>query len=505
MTRGQAVIAFIEKFLAVPEGAHVGRPVVLRPWQREVILGVYDGGTPARRAIISFARKNGKTALAAMLLLAHLVGPEARLNGQVYSAAQSRDQAAIVFALAAKMVRMNRVLDGSVGGLVTVRDSAKELFCAKTGTRYKALSAEATTAYGFSPSLVIHDELGQVRGPRSELYDALETAMGAQEQPLSIIISTQAVEDADLLSVLIDDAKAQHDPRTRLFLYAADETADVLDEAAWHAANPALGDFNSLEQMREAAGRAARLSSFEAAFRNLNLNQRVAAEAGFLSPSVWQSCAGEPDDDAFTGEVWGGLDLSGSQDLTALVLVAKDAAGVVHIRSFFWTPGRTMRDRAARDRAPYDVWLDRGYLEATPGNTVDYGFVARRLAELSTSLNLKAIRFDRWRIDLLRRELDLIGCAIPLEPHGQGFRDMGPALDVLEILALDGNLRHGGHPVLTWNAANAIAVRDPAGARKLDKSRGTGRIDGLQALAMAVRGMAIAPADDTAAPAIFVL
>jgi phage terminase large subunit-like protein len=466
----------------VPEGGQVGRPVRLRCWQRDVILGIYDGKPPARRAIISFGRKNGKTALAAMLLLAHLVGPEARRNGQIYSAAQSRDQAAIVFSLAAKMVRMSATLNA----MVTVRDSAKELFCEVTGVRYKALSADATTAYGFSPVLVIHDELGQVRGPRSELYDALETAMGAQDEPLSIIISTQAVEDADLLSVLIDDAKAGDDPRTRLFLYAAPADADVTDESAWRAANPALGDFNSLEQMREAAARASRMPSFESAFRNLNLNQRVAAEAAFLAPSVWTACAGEPDDDAFTGPVYGGLDLSGSQDLTALVLVARDAAGVVHVRPWFWTPGRTLRDRAARDRAPYDVWLGKGQLEATPGVTIDYGFVARRIAELSESLDLRRIKFDRWRVDLLRRELDAIGCAVPLEPMGQGFRDMAPALDALETLALEARLRHGGHPILTWNASNAVAVRDAAGNRKLDKARGTGRIDGLVALAMAV-------------------
>lgn len=462
---------------------------MLREWQREVILGIYDGVPPARRAIISFGRKNGKTALAAMLLLAHLVGPEARRNGQVYSAAQSRDQAAIVFSLAAKMVRMSATLNA----MVTVRDSAKELFCESTGVRYKALSADATTAYGFSPVLVIHDELGQVRGPRSELYDALETAMGAQDEPLSIVISTQAVEDADLLSVLIDDAKSGADPSTRLFLYAAPQDADVLDEQAWTAANPALGDFNNIEEFRKAAQRAARMPSFESAFRNLNLNQRVAAEAAFLAPSVWKACDGEPDDDAFTsGPVYAGLDLSATQDLTALVLVARDPAGVVHVRPWFWTPGRTLRDRAARDRAPYDVWRDQGLLEATPGVTIDYGYVARRLAELSETLDLRAVRFDRWRVNLLRRELDAIGCAVELEPHGQGFRDMAPALDALETLALEGRLRHGAHPILTWNAANAVATRDPAGNRKLDKARGTGRIDGLVALAMAVGGMATA-------------
>ena len=181
LSRAEKVIAFIEQYLVVPEGAHVGRPVKLRPWQKEIIREIYD--SPTRRAIVSLARKNGKTALAAMLVLVHLVGPEARRNGHIFSAAQSRDQAAIVFGLAAKMVRMSAELNE----IVTVRDSGKELVCSVTGARFRALSAESTTAYGLSPVFTIHDELGQVRGPRSELYDALETAAGAAADPLSII------------------------------------------------------------------------------------------------------------------------------------------------------------------------------------------------------------------------------------------------------------------------------------------------------------------------------
>src|SRR5262249_48031903 len=156
---------------------------------------------PTRQAIVSMGRKNGKTALIAMLVLAHLVGPESRRNAQIYSGAQSRDQAAIVFNLASKMARMSTTLSNP--RMVTVRDSRKELTSPYTGVTYKALAAEATHTYGFSPVLVIHDELGQVRGPRSELYDALETAMGAQAEPLSIVISTQAPTATDLLSQLI--------------------------------------------------------------------------------------------------------------------------------------------------------------------------------------------------------------------------------------------------------------------------------------------------------------
>ena len=234
MTRGEQVIAFIERYCRVPEGTRVGERVELLPFQKEIILGIYDGVPPPRRVIVSMGRKNAKSCLTAMLLLAAIAGPAFRPNAQVYSAAQSRDQAAIIFGYAAKIIRM----DEDLSRAVHIKDTAKELLGLRTGVHYKALSADATTAHGTSPALVIHDELGRVRGPRTELYDALETGMGAHESPLSIIISTQAPTDADLLSTLIDSAKASGDPTTKLFLWAADPEDDPWADETWREGEP---------------------------------------------------------------------------------------------------------------------------------------------------------------------------------------------------------------------------------------------------------------------------
>jgi len=226
MKRGARNIAWIEAHCRIPEGKLVGQPVRLCKFQKAVICGIYD--TPTRRAIISFGRKNAKTTLSAFLLLLHLCGPEARENSQLFSAAQSRDQAAILFALAAKIVRMSPSLIEHV----RVRDTAKQLHCEELGTLYRALSADASTAYGLSPVFTVHDELGQVKGPRSELYEALETASAAQESPLSIVISTQAPTDADLLSLLIDDALTNADPTQKVWLYTAPLNLDPFGEKA---------------------------------------------------------------------------------------------------------------------------------------------------------------------------------------------------------------------------------------------------------------------------------
>jgi phage terminase large subunit-like protein len=483
--RSGKIIRFCEKYLVVPEGADVGKPVVLREWQRDIIRAIYD--SPTRQAIVSMPRKQGKTALCAMLVLSHVIGPESQRNAQVFSAAQSRQQAGIVFDLAAKMVRMSREL--SDPNLVVVRDHAKELFSPYTGVRYRALAAEASTTYGLSPAVVIHDELGQVRGPRSELYDALETAMGAHPNPLSIVISTQAPTSSDLLSQLIDYARTGADARTKLIFFGAEPELPLNEPATWAQANPALGDFLNRDEIAGLAVKALRMPAFEASFRNLHLNQRVSAEANLLSAGVWAANGGEPDMDAFErGPVYGGLDLSARQDLTALVLVAQGEDGRWSVWPHFWTPASTLQERAQRDRMPYDLWAQQGKLLTVPGQAIDYAYVAHRLGELCRDFPLEQINFDRWRIAELRAAIAAseVDDVCPLIEFGQGYKDMAPALDVLESIALQERLRHGMHPVLTMCASNAVVTADPAGNRKLDKSKASGRIDGMVALVMAL-------------------
>lgn len=428
-------------------------------------------------------RKNGKTAFCAFILLLHLVGPEAKANSQLFSAAQSRDQASILFALAAKMVRMSPDL----AQYVVIRDTAKQLVCAELGTLYRALSADASTAYGLSPALVIHDELGQVRGPRSELYDALETAAAAQEDPLSLVISTQAPTDADLLSLLIEDAKRAKDKSTKVALYTADVDLDPFSEKAIRQANPHFDVLMNKEEVRNQAETARRMPSAESSYRNLVLNQRVNTANPFIAETQWEACAGEVNEDLFrSGTVYAGLDLSARNDLTAKVLVAQDEDGVFHVKPEFFAPTLGIVERSHRDRVPYDVWANTGLITLTPGASVEYRAVAESLVSDCDNYGVAEIAFDRWRIDVLKAELARIPAELPLVEFGQGFKDMAPALDALESILANGKLRHGGNPVLRMCAMNAIAIKDPAGNRKLDKSKPTGRIDGLVALAMAI-------------------
>ena len=501
LSRGERNCKWIEDYCRIPEGKDVGKPVRLRDWQRHEICRIYDNPHGTRRAILSFGRKNGKTALSAFICLLHLCGPEARANSQLFSAAQSRDQAAILFALAAKTVRMSPDL----AAVVTIRDTAKQLACQELGTLYRALSAEASTAYGLSPVLIIHDELGQVKGPRSELYEALETATGAQENPLSIVISTQAPTDADLLSLLIEDGMSGQDPRVIVSLYTAPTDLDPFSEEAIKAANPAYGDFQNAKEVLAMAEDARRMPSREAQYRNLVLNQRVDVSSPFVSQRVWEGCGGAVMPSFAGRPVYGGLDLSFVSDLTAFVAVAP-VDGIWHVKPTFWLPGVNLADKARADRVPYDIWARDGWLNTTPGKTVDYEFVAAFLWDFCQGNDVRKIAFDRWNWPHLKPWLSKAGFADEqldgddaiFAQMGQGFQSMSPALRDLETALLSEKIAHGNHPVLASCARNATVQSDPAGNRKLAKDKSHGRIDGMVALAMA---MAVAATWEEAAQA----
>jgi phage terminase large subunit-like protein len=493
-TRAERNIRWIEKHCRVPEGKDVGKPVKLRAWQKRDLRKIYDNPHGTRLAIISFAKKNGKSSLAACLLLLHLCGPEARPNSQIPSTATSKDQAAVLFALAAKMVRMSKTLDD----VCLIRDTAKQILCPELGTFYKALSADATTAHGQSPVFAIHDELGQVRGPVSELFNAIENAMGAHEEPMSIIISTQAPTDGDLLSILIDDALAGRDPHTVISLYTA-EDSDKLDPFSLKAlkqANPALGDFLNQKEVMKQAADAKALPSQEALYRNYTLNQRVDRNTPFIAKSLWQANGGKPDSDWEGRDVYAGLDLSSVADLTSFERICF-VDGAWEVRSTFWLPGANIRQKSESDRVPYNLWAEQGHLDLTPGRSVDYKFVADFIWEDFNRYLFRHIAFDRWNMRHLKPWLKAAGFR---EEHfdtgdpdvkplfvefGQGFQSMSPALRDLEGELLEHRLRHGDHPVLAMCAANAVVTQDPAGNRKLNKQRAAGRIDGMVALTMA--------------------
>jgi len=496
--RAERVIDFIE-CLTVPSGVVAGGPMVLREFQTDFIYDVYepcdqDGRRIVRDAVLSMGRKNGKTALISALNIVHLVGPEAVQNGEVYSGANDRDQAAIVFKVASQFVKA----EPGLAQRLSVVESTKRIACHANGSFYRALSREAGTKHGLNPTFAIYDELAQARD--RELYDALNTGFGARDEPLFAVISTQSRDPQHILSELIDRGLSSDDPTVVCHLYAVPEQdddeneIDIYDESYWKLANPALGDFLTLDSVRKLAKQSEESPSFEPSFRNLSLNQRVDVVPCVISARAWRgrydaACRLVPGEDIYLG-----LDLSATTDLTALVAVS--AKNGERLAAWFWKPKDLLTVHATRDRAPYERWVTEGFLYPSPGKDVDYTLVALKIIELSLTFNIVGVAFDRWRISTFIKCFEDLGVSayyddddadgIRFVEWGQGYKDMGPAVDALDKAVASERLIHDGHPVLTWCFSNAVATMDPAGNRKLDKSKARFRIDGAVAAVMAI-------------------
>ena len=316
-SRADRVIRFIETYCPVPEGVNVGKTLKLDKFQKQFIKDAYRPGV--RRAILSIARKSGKTTLIAGIVLAHICGPEAKQNNKIVSGAMSLEQAALIYEIVKTMIEMSPKLSS----ITEIRASPRQIIGLKSNTRYRPISASAKGAHGLSPVVAILDEIGQIRGPSDPFVDAIITSQGAYENPLLIVISTQAASDSDLFSLMIDDAlnNQADDPNTVCHLYAADADCELDDPEQWRKANPGLGRINTVGSVETAAKEAKRLATSESAFRNLHLNQRVETFDPYIQRSAWIACNDEPEE-AMTW--YGGLDLSETTDLTAYVRVGMD-------------------------------------------------------------------------------------------------------------------------------------------------------------------------------------
>jgi phage terminase large subunit-like protein len=486
LSRSERVIAFIQS-LPCTKGFGAGEPIQLEPFQREWIEAIYsdgdDGQRKVRAGLLSVARGNGKTVLCAALCLAHLIGPESEPRGECYSAAATRDQSALIYTEMEAIILMVPWM----AARINLQRFHKKMEDALTGSIFRALASDGGSVHGLASSFVVCDELAQWK--RRELFDVLRTSLGKRAEPLMLIIGTQSPHPENVMSELVDYAGRINsgeieDASFHGAVYAVPDDADPFDPANWPLANPALGVFRSARELVEEAERAKRMPTFEPAFRNLYCNQRVDAEPKAINPAEWEACGAPVDLDRLAGRpCYGGLDLSSTRDLSALVLFFPEDDGA--ILPFVWCPKENLAEREEIDRVPYRTWAKQGLISPTPGRAIDKRFIAATLGDIMGSYDVRGVAFDRFGFVDLQNILSSEGVTVPLVEWGQGFRSMGPATDAFETAMLTGQLQHGMHALLRWTAGNLVFETDPAGARKPSKNRSIDRIDPMVALIMA--------------------
>ncbi len=428
----------------------------------------------------------GKSELAAAIALLLTCG-DGEERAEVYGCAADRQQASIVFEVAADMVRMCPALNKRVKLLA----STKRLVYLPTNSFYQVLSAEAYSKHGFNIHGVVFDELHTQ--PNRKLFDVMTKGSGdARTQPLYFLITTAGTDTQSICyethqkAVDIIEGR-KYDPTFYPVIYGAKEEDDWTDPKVWKKANPSLGITVSIDKVRAACESAKQNPAEENSFRQLRLNQWVKQSVRWMPMAKWDACAFPVKPESLEGRVcYGGLDLSSTTDITAFVLVfpPEDETDKYTVLPYFWMPEDNIDLRVRRDHVQYDLWEKQGYILTTEGNVVHYGYIEKFIEELGEKYNIREIAFDRWGAVQMVQNLEGLGFTVV--PFGQGFKDMSPPTKELMKLTLEERIAHGGHPVLRWMMDNIYIKTDPAGNIKPDKEKSTEKIDGAVATIMAL-------------------
>ncbi|WP_455387465.1 terminase large subunit [Petrachloros mirabilis] len=498
--RAEYVIEFVEKCCTHVRGALKGKPLLLESWEKGIFGNLYgwyqpDGRRRYREALIFIPRGNAKTTLAAAITNVHLFleaegSPLGNTGGaELYSSAAERDQARLCFEIVAGMIRQEP--------LMAERAQIYKYSVVVGDKSYKALSAMAGSKHGFSPQLVVNDELHAHK--TAELTEVLMTGQGKREEPLCVHLTTSDYEREGSICNQKHDYACKvrdgviNDPAFLPVIYEASKDDDWTDVKIWKKANPNFGVSVPEDYLRRECERAKEDPSYENTFKRLHLNIRTEAFNRWISSEKWDACRGEVFLEGFAGQpCWAGLDLASTQDFNAFVLVFK-RDGKFYAIPKFWVPEETAEKRERERRIPYSVWARDGWLKLTEGDVSDPDTIHADIIALieKYKLNVREIAVDRMfqGMDLIRR---LAADGFEAFAHGQGSMGMIPPTKTTKDAILGSELVHDGNPVLRWMMSNVVV--HPGEAKEYPmRDKSADKIDGVVAMIMAVGRADFAP------------
>lgn len=501
--KADEAVDFFSQHLTHTKGVWAGTAFVPLPWQEQGIIRplfgtldvsagrMPDGTYPRqyRTAYVEVGRKNGKSELAAGVALKCLFA-DGEAGGEVYSAASDRDQASIVFNVAAQMVRNSPILSKRA----KILDATKRIIVTKgrsAGSIYRAIPGDAAGSWGFNGSAVIFDEI-HVQ-PNRELWDALTTSTVARAQPLIFGITTAGVFDPLSICWELHEYSLQvmqgtiEDPSWLGVIYAAAEGDDWTSPVTWRKANPSYKVTVPHEYLARECAAAQRRPAYQNTFKRLHLNLWTSQTTRWMDMGEWDSNAGGATERQLRGRpCYGGLDLASSNDLAAFVLCFPplEPEGPYQLICRFFLPEDDLEDRARRDRAPYMLWAQRGLIKLTPGNRIKQQHIYKEIVACGLQFGIQEIAYDRWGAIFAADDLEDSG--FTMWQFGQGFAAFASPTREWDRLMGERRLLHGGHPVLRWMADNVMVDQDPQGNLRPNKSKSRNKIDGVVAGIMAL-------------------
>jgi phage terminase large subunit-like protein len=494
----QRAIGYYRDVLRLNGGEFEGLPFVLLDWQQFIVGSLFgwktaDGYRRFRVAYVETAKGSGKSPLAAGVGMIGLTA-DGEARAEIYAAATKKDQAMVLFRDAVAMFQQSpelrkRLKPSGVG------ENVWNLAYFEKGSFFRPISADDGQS-GPRPHIALVDEVHEHRN--NTVVEMMRAGTKSRRQALIFMITNSGASKTSTCwnyhdyaakvsaGTLVDDA---------FFGYVCglDEGDDPFrDERCWSKVNPSLqgAKLPGIKYLREQVTEARGMPSKEALVRRLNFCQWTDATNPWISADIWLGAARQYDWRDLRGRrAWVGQDLSSTTDLTGLVLYVEPVVEGEpwKLVPFCWLPEEGLQRKEELDRVPYLAWRTAGYLETTPGKAISKLTVVKRLAELSSFFDLQLVGYDRWRIEDLKALAADNEVTLPeMQPFGQGYKDMSPAIEAFETALLNGQVVHPGNPVFTWCASNAVTVSDDAENRKLSKEKATGRIDLMVAAVMAV-------------------
>lgn len=488
--KADRAVTFIEN-LCHTKGKWAGTPFWLLPWQEQLIRDIFgivkpDGNRQFRTAFVEICKKVGKSELAAAIAL-YLLYADNEPSAEVYGAAADRQQASIVFDVAKQMVEMSPALMKRS----KLMAATKRIVNYGNAGYYQVLSAEVGGKHGFSVSGLVFDEIHTQ--PNRQLYDVLtKGSSDARQNPLHFIITTAGNDRHSIAFELhtkaVDILEGRRvDPTFYPVVYGLKDDEDWEDEANWYKVNPSLGYTVDIERLRDAYREAKQNPADEITFKWLRMNMWVSSTTAWIPDAIYMRGSEPIDMDALEGrDCYAGLDLSSTGDITALVLMfpPRDMDEKYIVLPFFWVPEDTIPRRVKANSVPYDVWEKQGHILATEGNVIHYDFIEKFIYDLAEKYHILEIAVDRWNATQMIQNLE--GEGFTIVPFGQGFSSMSAPTKEFYRLLMEGQIIHGGHPVLRWMAGNVVIDTDPAGNIKVTKAKSKEKIDGIVAAIMAL-------------------
>ncbi|WP_160051279.1 terminase large subunit [Nocardiopsis sp. FR26] len=511
---------FIEEVLVHTKGTYARKPFILTDWQRDDIVRPLFGQVrwsdeyqdyvrQYSTAWIELARKNGKSEIQAAIML-YLLVADGEEEAELYGCARDRDQASLVFNVAKRMVQLSPVLSRRL----QVKDANKRIVDPKTASFYQVIAADAAGALGYNPHGVAADEILAWR--KRDLWDAMETGMGsgARRQPLMIAATTAGNDPTSFAANMHNEMQRIFDmpdrsAHTFVYLRNTPEDADPWDEATWKIANPALGDFLSIEKFRQAASDARNAPEKENAFRQFRLNQWVRQSTRWMPMHLYGENPGEvwshPDqarEELAGREAYGGLDLSAKFDLTAwcVLLPPEEKGGPVDVLWRFWLPEDALPKLDEENDGAFTRWAEQGWLTITEGNIIDYDRVYEDIGEDGEHFAFRAAHADEWSMwPVINKVADLTGLD-PEEGEIVAYKNtydrMTPGLNEVMALVKTRRFAHHGNPVASF-CFDSVEVRrapynpDLIRPDKPERDKSGKRIDGVPVAAMAANAMVL--------------